>query len=86
MSNFIKLFDKQSNKTDDNKQTLYINTKYITGFTHFKLQNNNCLIALINKNTMNYMQQKMFPDEYLICEETHLKAYRALTENLKYDN
>ena len=84
MSHFIKLFDKHSKNTDDNIQTLYINTRYITGFTQIKIQNNNCLIALINKSDMNYSHQKFFPDEYMICEETHTTAYRHLMKSSEF--
>lgn len=76
---FIPLFKFESENFKDIEHTLFINKNTIVGFSHFKIEENECLLV---KFDFNKFSGTSFPREYAICKENNPIAFNELFKNL----
>jgi hypothetical protein len=84
MTDFIPLciFDSS---VPDIKQTMYVNKNIISGFTHIKTKEKECLLLRFNTN-----DKQIIPDNFTVCKEDNPVAFNELFKGLpeklpKYD-
>jgi hypothetical protein len=84
MTDFIPLYNYNSNNMSNIEYTCYINKNNIAGFSHFKNNEKECIILHFPPN--------MYPikSEFLVCKENNPVAFNDLFKGLpdklpKYD-
>lgn len=73
LTDFIPLFkfDSQNMNTE---HTMFINKNRIYAFSHFKLNNSDCLLVKVDKC--------IYPREFMICKEENPTAFNELFKGL----
>ena len=73
MTDFIPLF-KFDSQNINTEHTMYINKNRIYGFSHFKLNNDDCLLVKFDKC--------IGLNEYVVCKEGNPVAFNELFKGL----
>lgn len=73
MTDFIPLFKFDSQKMNT-EHTMYVNKNRIYAFSHFKVNNDDCLLVKFDK--------PIVPGEYMICKEENPTAFNELFKGL----
>lgn len=74
MTDFIPLFKFNSENFKDIEHTLYVNKNRIYAFSHFKVDDKECLLVKFDKN-INI-------PEYTVCKEDNPIAFNELFKGL----
>ena len=75
MTDFIPLFKFNSQIMKDTEHTMYVNKNRIYAFSHFKRENDDCLLV-------KFDNKGKFLAEYTICKEDNPVAFNELFKGL----
>jgi hypothetical protein len=75
MTDFIPLFKFESENIKGIEHTMYVNKNRIYAFSHFKTEDNECLLV-------KFDNKGKFLPEYTICKEDNPVAFNELFKGL----